>query len=54
VLAKPRSITRDEVTKLNPKVPQKLSEVIYTMTHQEKRERAQVFSELIVALKEIH
>ena len=54
VLAKPRNITRDEVTKLNPKVPQKLSEVIYTMTHQEKRKRAQVFSELIVALKEIH
>lgn len=54
VLAKPRNITRDEVTKLNPKVPPKLSEVIYTMTHQEKRERAQVFSELIVALKEVH
>lgn len=53
VLSKPRNITRDEVTRLNPKVPQKLSEVIYNMTHQEKRERAQVFSELIVALKEI-
>ncbi len=54
VLIKPRNITRDEVTKLNPKVPAKLSEVIYNMTHQEKRERAQVFSELIVALKEIY
>ncbi len=54
VLTKPRNITRDEVSKLNPKVPQKLSEVIYNMTHQEKRERAQVFSELIVALKEVH
>ncbi len=54
VLTKPRNITRDEVTKLNPKVPAKLSEVIYNMTHQEKRERAQVFSELIVALKEIY
>ncbi|UPT76904.1 ferredoxin--nitrite reductase [Sulfurovum sp. XGS-02] len=53
VLTKPRNITRDEVTKLNPKVPPKLSEVIYNMTHQEKRERAQVFSELIVALKEV-
>jgi ferredoxin-nitrite reductase len=54
VLIKPRNIKRDEVTILNPKVPQKLSEVIYNMTHQEKRERAQVFSELIVALKEVH
>jgi len=53
VLSKPRKITRDEVTKLNPKVPEKLSEIIYNMTHQEKRERAQVFSELLVALKEI-
>ena len=53
ILAKPRKITRDEVTKLNPKVPEKLSEVIYNMTHPEKRERAQVFSELLVALKEI-
>ncbi len=53
VLTKPRSITRDEVTKLNPIVPAKLSEIIYTMTHPEKRERAQVFSELIVALKEV-
>jgi ferredoxin-nitrite reductase len=53
VLTKPRIITRDEVTRLNPIVPPKLSEVIYNMTHQEKRERAQVFSELIVALKEV-
>lgn len=53
ILAKPKKITRDEVTKLNPKVPSKLSEVIYNMTHQEKRERAQVFSELLVSLKEI-
>jgi ferredoxin-nitrite reductase len=48
-----RKIKRDEVSKLNPKVPQKLSEVIYNMTHQDKRERAQVFSELLVALKEV-
>ncbi len=48
-----RKIKRDEVTKLNPKVPEKLSEVIYNMTHHDKRERAQVFSELLVALKEV-
>jgi ferredoxin-nitrite reductase len=48
-----RKIKRDEVSKLNPKVPEKLSEVIYNMTHQDKRERAQVFSELLVALKEV-
>jgi|GEM_PF-140266 len=53
VLTKPKKITRDKVTKLNPKVPEKLSEIIYNMTHQEKRYRAQVFSELLVALKEI-
>ncbi len=48
-----RKITRDEVTRLNPKVPQKLSEVIYMMTDDNKRTRAQVFSELFVLLKEI-
>lgn len=53
VLANPKKITRDQVSKLNPKVPAKLSEVIYNMTHQEKKERAQVFSELLVALKEV-
>ncbi|MCW8822143.1 MAG: ferredoxin--nitrite reductase [Sulfurovum sp.] len=53
VLLNPKKITRDNVSKLNPKVPAKLSEVIYNMTHQEKRERAQVFSELLVALKEV-
>ena len=50
---KPRRIKRDEVSKLNPKVPTKLSEIIYNMTHENKKERAAVFSELIVALKEI-
>lgn len=54
VLANPNKIARDNVSKLNPKVPAKLSEVIYNMTHQERRERAQVFSELLVALKEVH
>ena len=48
-----RKIKRDEVSKINPKVPEKLSEVIYNMTHHDKRERAQVFSELLVALKEV-
>ncbi len=52
-LARPRKIKRDEVTKLNPNVPPKLSEVIYNMTHENKSERAQVFSELLVALKEV-
>jgi len=52
-LARPRKIKRDEVSRLNPKVPPKLSEVIYNMTHENKNERAQVFSELLVALKEV-
>ncbi|MEA3417829.1 MAG: ferredoxin--nitrite reductase [Campylobacterota bacterium] len=54
VKVQPRNIKRDEVAKLNPKVPEKLSEVIYNMTYHDKKERAQVFSELLVALKEIH
>jgi len=52
-LARPRKIKRDEVSRLNPAVPPKFSEVIYNMTHENKSERAQVFSELIMALKEI-
>ena len=50
---RPRSIKRDEVSKLNPQVPAKLSEIIYNMTHEKKSERAAVFSELLVALKEV-
>ena len=50
---KPRTIQRDEVSKLNSQVPAKLSEIIYNMTHEKKNERAAVFSELLVALKEI-
>jgi len=50
---KPRTIKRDEVSKLNPQVPAKLSEVIYNMTHEIKKERAAVFSELLMALKEV-
>jgi len=53
IKVQPRKIKRDEVAKLNPKVPEKLSEAIYNMTHHDRRERAQVFSELLVALKEI-
>jgi ferredoxin-nitrite reductase len=52
-LVNPRKIKRDEVSKLNPKVPLKLSEIIYNMTHEDQAKRAQVFSELIVALKEV-
>ena len=50
---KPRIIKRDEVTTINPKIPAKLSEIIYNMTHETKKERAAVFSELFVSLKEI-
>lgn len=52
-MLRPKKIKRDEVSRLNPKVPAKLSEVIYNMTHEKKSERAQVFSELLVALKEV-
>jgi len=52
-MLKPTRIKRDTVSKLNPQVPAKLSEVIYNMTHENKKERAAVFSELLVALKEI-
>jgi ferredoxin-nitrite reductase len=48
-----RKIKRDEVTKINPKVPTKLSEIIYMMTDHDKLKRAQVFSELLVQLKEV-
>lgn len=53
LLSNPKKITRDHVSRVNPKVPAKLSEIIYNMTHEEKKERAQVFSELLVALKEV-
>jgi len=48
-----RKIKRNEVTKLNPKVPEKLSEVIYMMTDNDRKTRAMVFSEVMVALKGI-
>ena len=53
VLVQARKIKRDEVSTLNPKVPAKLSEVIYMMTDNDKKTRAAVFSELIMALKGI-
>ena len=53
VLVQARKIKRDEVTKLNPKVPKQLSEVIYMMTDNDKKNRAAVFSELLVQLKAI-
>ena len=53
MLVKARKITRDEVSKLNPKVPAKLSEVIYMMTDNDKTTRAAVFTELLMALKGI-
>jgi ferredoxin-nitrite reductase len=52
-MLRPTSIKRDTVHKINPNVPLKLSEVIYNMTHENKNERASVFSELLVALKEV-
>ena len=51
VLVQARKIKRDEVTKLNPDVPTKLSEIIYMMTDNDKKTRVAVFSELLVALK---
>jgi len=53
VKIRPRKIRRDEVSRLNPEIPPKLSEIIYLMTHETPKERAQVFSELLVALREV-
>ena len=51
VLVKPRSIDPDTVIKINPKVPELLSHVIYKMTHEQKRMRPSVFSEILLELK---
>jgi len=51
VLVQARKIKRNEVTKLNSAVPEKLSEIIYMMTDNDKKSRTAVFSELLVALK---
>lgn len=53
ILQEDRKIRRDEVSMINPKVHNKLSEVVYMMTDNNKRTRAHVFSELLVILKEI-
>ncbi len=53
VLIRPRKLTKDEVSKLNPKVPYELSEAIYMMTHQDNKVRARVFSEILVKLESI-
>jgi ferredoxin-nitrite reductase len=53
ILTKPRKITKNEVSKLNPKVPLALSEAVYLMTHQDKKIRARVFSEILMLLKEV-
>ena len=53
VKVQPRKIKRDEVSRLNPGVPQKLSEMIYDMTHEKRIERMQVFSEAMMALREV-
>ncbi|MDQ7085446.1 MAG: ferredoxin--nitrite reductase [Sulfurovum sp.] len=52
-MLKPTSIKRDTAHKLNPNIPLKLSEILYNMTHENKKERASVFSELLVGLKEV-
>ncbi len=52
-LIKPRKIAKNEITKLNPKVPELLSEAIYTMTHEDSNQRASVFSEVIAILQKI-
>ncbi len=53
IKSNPKKIKPDTVTKLNPKVPPIVSDVIYRMTHENKQDRAQVFSELMVDLKRI-
>jgi len=49
--SKANKIKIDDVTRYNPNVPKELSEVIYHMTHHDKKQRAKVFSELFVLLK---
>jgi ferredoxin-nitrite reductase len=53
ILSLPRKIKRDEISTLNPRVPKKLSEIIFMMTNTDKKSRASVFSELLVELKAI-
>lgn len=53
ILQNDRKIKKNEVSQVNPKVPDKLSEMIYMMTDNNKKTRARVFSELLVILEEI-
>jgi len=53
VKIRPRRIKRDEVHRINPEVPLKLSEVIHDMTYPDKMQRIQVFSEALMALREV-
>ena len=53
ILQNDRKIKKNEVSQVNPKVPDKLSEMIYIMTDNNKKTRARVFSELLVILEEI-
>ena len=53
ILTKPKKIKEDEVSKLNPKVPLKLSSVIYKMTHPDRSKRASVFTEVLAEMKEV-
>lgn len=52
-MLRPTSIKRDTAHKLNPQIPLKLSEILYNMTHENKKDRASVFSEILMALKEL-
>ncbi|SFV66329.1 Ferredoxin--nitrite reductase [hydrothermal vent metagenome] len=52
-MLRPTSIKRDTAHKLNPNIPLKLSEILYNMTHEKKNERASVFSEILMSLKEV-
>jgi len=53
ILTQPKKIKEDEVSKINPKVPVKLSSVIYKMTHPDRSKRAAVFTEVLAELKGI-
>ena len=51
VLARPRSIKPDTLHRLNSDIPMPLSEAIYRMTHEDRAQRAKVFTEVLATLK---
>jgi len=53
IKTRPKKIKADEVNRLNPKVHPKLSEALYLMTHEDKNQRAKVFSQILVELARI-